>query len=113
LLFLFAQHGDDDMADYLPGIRVLSQEEMQEVVREVILDENIPEIHFNGFVNVLTSGDILIILQRNGKNVAKLSASYTIAKTLSQKLMQIITDLEQRSGNTIMTSDQVIIAPES
>ena len=100
------------MAEELPLLRVLSQEEMQQVVRQVILDESIPEIHFNGFVNVLTSGDILIILQRNGKNVAKINASYTIAKTLGQKLMQIIADLEQRSGNTIMTSEEIMVTSE-
>jgi len=100
------------MAEELPLLRVLSQEEMQKVIAQVILDENIPEIHFNGFVNVLTSGDILIILQRNGRAVAKINASYTIAKTLGQKLMQIITDLEERTGNTIMTSDEVRITSE-
>ena len=95
------------MAENLQGSRLPSSPELQEMVRKAIQDENIPEFHFNSFINVMTIGDILIVLQRNGKNIAKLSASYTVAKTLSQKLAQIIVDLEQRSGNIIMTTDDI------
>lgn len=79
--------------------------EMQ--MTEAIQDGALPDIHFNGFINAVTQGDILIVLLRHGRSVAKLSASYTVAKTLAQKLAVAIANLEQETGNTIMTTEDI------
>jgi len=70
-------------------------------------DPDIPNIHFNGFVNNIGSGDILIILESNKKPVAVLNASYTVAKSLAQQLNMLINSLENLSDREIMTTDQI------
>ena len=74
---------------------------------QAINDDTLPEIHFNGFIITIAQGDVLILLKRHGKNITKLNASYTVAKTLAVKLAGLITNLEQRTGNTVMTNDEI------
>lgn len=64
-------------------------------------------IYFNGFTIGIGNGDIVFALERNGKPVAALNASYTVAKTLAQKLGRIMAQLEEASGNRIMSTDEV------
>lgn len=80
---------------------------LKERIEKALKDKEIPNIHFNGFINSLGTGDVLIILERNGQPIAVLNTSYTVAKTLSQKLGGIMTVLEQKTGNTIMTVDEI------
>jgi antitoxin (DNA-binding transcriptional repressor) of toxin-antitoxin stability system len=84
-----------------------SQQSIQEMLTRALQDISIPEIHFNGFVNGVTPGDIVILLLRHGRPVAKLAASYTVAKTLAELLGQSIVNLEHSTGNTIMTSQEI------
>jgi antitoxin (DNA-binding transcriptional repressor) of toxin-antitoxin stability system len=81
--------------------------DVNQLTQEAITDQTVPDIHFNGFVNGIGQGDVLIVLTRHGRPVAKLSASYTVAKTLAQKLGQVIAHLELQTGNTIMTVDDI------
>ena len=76
-------------------------------VEKALASPEIPTVYFNGFLNTLGSGDILIVLERNGRPVANLHTSYTVAKTLAMKLGQMIAELEAKTGNTIMTTDDV------
>ena len=71
------------------------------------LESDVEQIYFNSVVNSIGSGDILIVLERNGKPVATLNTSYTVAKTFALKLAQLIGNLEGLTGNTIMTTDDV------
>lgn len=80
---------------------------LDEQITQVLSDDTIPEIHFNGFINALGQGDTLIILTRHGRPVARLTASYTVAKTLAKKLAEMIVGLEQNTGNVIMTTDEI------
>jgi hypothetical protein len=66
-----------------------------------------PTIYFNGYANILGTGDVLMMLHRNGKPTAVLNASYTVAKSLSISLSEIVRTLETRSGNAIMTTKEV------
>lgn len=50
---------------------------------------------------------MLIVLERNGQPVAVVNASYTIAKTLSVLLGNAIAQLEELSGNSIMTTTEI------
>ena len=86
-------------------------------VRRVLLDKKLEKrlnnavqsdcekIYFNGFVNALGAGDILIVLERNTQPVAVLNTSYTVAKTLAQKLNAIIQTLETATDVSIMTTE--------
>lgn len=81
--------------------------DLNKQIRTAIEDTAVPEIHFNGFINAIGQGDVLIVLTRHGRPIMKLSASYTVAKTLAQKLAQTIAHLEQQTGNTIMTVNMI------
>ena len=69
--------------------------------------EECPTIYFNGFAIGLGTGDIVISLQLNGKSSHVLNASYTVAKTLAERLTKAIGELEQKTGNTIMTVQNI------
>jgi hypothetical protein len=63
-------------------------------------------IYINGFATGLTSGDIFVVLQRNGNDIGILNMSYTVAKSLGDALGQLISSLERRSDRKIMTSNE-------
>jgi len=74
---------------------------------EAGINEDIPNIYFNGFANTVGSGDVLIVLENNGKPVAVLNTSFTVAKTLVAKLNATLQHLETATKNKIMTTDDV------
>lgn len=67
----------------------------------------VPAIYANGFVLGLGNADIVLLLQRNGKSVATLNLSFTLAKTLSKQLAKSIADLEKLSGQPILTTEDI------
>ena len=73
----------------------------------VAADPNIPQIYFNGFANALTIGDITAVLERNGRPVAVLNMSFTVAKTFAQKLGQMVSALEEKAGREMLTTDDI------
>lgn len=77
------------------------------VFLKAISDESIPNIYANGFINALGNGDGTIVFQRNSHPVLVLNMSYTLCKTLAIKLGQMISDIEEGSGNTIMATDEI------
>jgi len=81
--------------------------EPREQLAQAIGMEGIPRIYFNGFAMGIGTGDTIIVLKNGEKPVAILNASYTVAKTLVQKLGAGISTLEEVSGNSIMTTDEV------
>lgn len=70
-------------------------------------DPEIQKIYANGFSNAMGIGDIVILLKNSGKPIAVLNLSYTVAKTLALKLGALISQLEDATGNTIMTTDDI------
>lgn len=82
-------------------------DEINKRLTDAINLDDIPNIYFNGFTNTIGLGDIVISIERNGKPVAVLNASYTVAKTLALKLNGLIQNLENTTGNKIMTTDDV------
>jgi hypothetical protein len=78
-----------------------------ERLKQALDDAEIASVHFNGFTCSLGPGDVLIVLEQNGRPVQLLNASYTVAKTLAQKLSQLVAQLEDKTGNTIMTTEEV------
>ena len=71
------------------------------------LESGVPKLYFNGFVCAFGPGDLFIILERNGKPEGVLNMSFSVAKTLSSKLADLVRSLEVKTGNTIMTTEDV------
>ena len=82
--------------DMVPGDRI-----------DRALGSDVPRIYFNGFVNGFSSGDIMCVLERNGQPVGIMNMSYTVAKTLSASLAQLVGTLEETSNQPIMTTHEV------
>lgn len=71
------------------------------------LESDVPCIYFNGFVNGFSPGDIVCLMERNGQPVGIMNMSYTVAKTLSASLAQLVGTLEEASKQPIMTTHEV------
>lgn len=69
------------------------------------LGSDIPQIYFNGFASGIGTGDVILVLERNGKPVATLNTSYSVAKTFALKINGLIQGLETKTENKIMTTD--------
>ena len=76
---------------------------MQKMVQEAIASEQVVNLYGNGFVCLNSNADMIIIMQKNQRPIAVINLSYTTAKTLSEKLGQMVRDFEKTTGNTIMT----------
>jgi hypothetical protein len=93
--------GDSELAEKAPSI-----EERQQRMK-ASFDSDVPRLYFSGFVCALGSGDVVIILERNGKPEAVLNTSFSVAKTLALRLADLVKNLEAKTGNTIMTTDDI------
>ena len=82
-------------------------EGLKEEVQKALSNPETSKIYANGFVNALGAGDIVVILKNADTPVAILNLSYTVAKTLAVKLGSVISELEKKTGNMIMTTDQI------
>ena len=71
------------------------------------MKSDVPRVYFNGFVNGMSTGDIITILEKNNTPVGILNMSFTVAKTLSVSLGQMIARLEETSGRPIMTTHDI------
>jgi len=80
-------------------------QENQEI--EQLLSSDCSSAYFNGFSLAIGVGDVLIALQHNGNPHIVLNTSYTVAKTLAKALTEAIEQLEEKTGNIIMTVDQI------
>lgn len=78
-----------------------------DIISQSVNDNEVPKYYFNGFTNGVGNSDIIIVLQSNNKPVAVLNTSFTIAKTLVKKLSESIKTIEETSGNTIMTTEDL------
>jgi hypothetical protein len=64
-------------------------------------------MYANGFQIIMSNSDISILLIQNNVPVAVVNVSYTVAKTLSVKVAELIGKLEKRSKQSIMTTDEI------
>lgn len=79
----------------------------QEQIESALEDKELPTMYFNSFITSVGTGDVLIVLRQRDKPVAVLNTSYTVAKTLAEKLGGVLAVFEQKTGNTIMTSEHI------
>jgi|GEM_PF-1704831 hypothetical protein len=80
---------------------------IENIIDKAINEPAIPKLYANGFVTAVGQGDLLLVFQQNGLPLVTLNLSFTLAKTLALKLGQAINNLENQTGNTIMTSDDI------
>ena len=101
------QKGDPTASDENAGAikdGFLGQDGNLDARIKAALTNDVPKIYANGFVTSMTSGDILVVLEANGRSVGVLNLSFTVAKTLSLALGQAIANLEEKAGHEIMTT---------
>ena len=71
------------------------------------LESDVPNIYFNGFANGISTGDIIMALEKNSAPVGVINMSFSVAKTLSVSLGTIIASIEEASGQPIMTTHEL------
>ncbi|MBF0320633.1 MAG: hypothetical protein HQL01_12610 [Nitrospirae bacterium] len=71
---------------------------------------DVPKIYFNHPVVFYNPGDISMLLQMNGSPVAVINMSFTVAKTVAAHLGSVIAGVEEKTGNKIMTIDDIATA---
>jgi hypothetical protein len=83
------------------------QEGFPRTIAEAMESEEVGSTYFNGFTLTVGAGDVALILTLNGKPTRVLNCSFTVSKTLAEILSEAIQGLENASGNTIMTTDNI------
>jgi hypothetical protein len=68
------------------------------------------KFYFNGFAVVTSPSDVIITLLQNNRPIALLYTSHGTAKTLVTKVGTSLTDLEEKTGQQILTLDQIASA---
>jgi hypothetical protein len=72
-----------------------------------VRDPNVHRVYANGFTLGLTNADTHIVLQWFGRPIAIVNLSYTLAKTLSQRLAKMVEDWEKKTGQPLATTDKI------
>lgn len=80
---------------------------LNQLINQALESDSIPKIYCNGFTNAVGNSDVMVVLQQNGKPAGVVNMSFTIAKTLSQSLKEIIDSIEEKSNQSIMTTHEV------
>lgn len=80
---------------------------LNQLINLALESDSVPKIYCNGFTNAIGNSDVMVVLQQNGKPAGVVNMSFTIAKTLSQSLKDIIDSIESKSSQNIMTTHEV------
>lgn len=70
-------------------------------------NDAVKKIYTNGFSLGLGNADTYFILLNNGQPVAVVNMSYTLAKTLHQRVGQMIAEFETRVERPMLTTDEI------
>lgn len=65
------------------------------------------EIYANGFQIVGTNGDLVLMLQRNGRTVSIVNLSYTLAKSIGEGMNVHVKEMERQSGKEFFTVEEL------
>ncbi|HEY3062574.1 MAG TPA: hypothetical protein VGL99_26680 [Chloroflexota bacterium] len=82
-----------------------SKQQLQEIVASAFAEA--PLLYANGFVNGLNVADSYLVLQTNGRSVAVVSLPLSVAKSLGQSLLDMVTAFEKQTNETVPTLDQL------
>jgi hypothetical protein len=86
---------------------------LSERAKRGLESKDIPHLYSNGFVTATGTGDIMVILERNGQSVATINLSYTVAKTLGLNLLNTVSSFETAVGRPILTSEEIVLAMQT
>ena len=86
--------------------QVLRKQELDQQIEEARGIAELPRIYVNGFILSANSGDVLFVLKLNDQSVAMLNMPYGVAKTLAQKLGNLIAVIEDKTGHSFLTTDE-------
>ena len=78
-----------------------------DAVREAVSSPDVPKSYANGFAIGMSNADAHILFQLNGKPVVMMNMSYTLTKTLHQKLENMIKQFETGAKRPMLTTTQV------
>ncbi len=85
--------------------------EVDDALKDAVTRPDVPKIYANGFSVGLSNADIMIIFQKFGPApVAIVNLSYTLAKTLAQRLGALVAEFEATIGQDILTTDRIDLA---
>ena len=90
----------------MTGKTIDPAQEFARQIQQAEDDPDVPKIYFNGFLSAMGAGDVAVALKRGETPVAVLNMSYTVAKTLAEKLRELIGSLETITDHNIMTTDE-------
>ena len=85
----------------------MKRDDVPREIEQALESVEVPKLYANSFSCALGIGDVAILLKNGNKAVGVVNMSFTIAKTLSIKLQELIAFLEAKSGNRIMISDEI------
>lgn len=72
-----------------------------------LVEPSIPKVYANGFSLGLTNADTQLVLKLFGRPILVLSISYTLAKTLSEKLKLLVEQWESKTGHPLQTTESI------
>jgi hypothetical protein len=98
------------MPDEQPAQPLTHVRRAPEPLVAALRDPAVQRLYANGFTIGLSNADAHIVLQMFGRPIAVWNLSYTLAKTLGQKLNQLVSEWEQQTGQEIVTTDKVDLA---
>lgn len=78
-----------------------------DVVQTALSDQTVQRVYANGFALGLTNADITVVLQQNAQPIAVLNLSFTLAKTLAQRLGRVVSEFEEKLSTTLVTTDKI------
>ena len=80
-------------------------QQLQQIVEAAFVEA--PSLYANGFVNGLGLTDAYLVLQANGRSVAVVNMSLSVAKTLGQSLLMMVGSYEQQTKQSVPTLDEL------
>jgi hypothetical protein len=95
------------MSKQTPQETVVLKPSRADEINNAMVNPDVPKMYANGFSCALGASDIAVLFKIGSQPIAITNLSYTTAKTLSIKLQDLITVLETKSQNTIMTTDDL------
>lgn len=76
-------------------------------IDKALADASVPHHYANGFTNGSSSADVVILFERAGTPVATVNMSFALAKTLAQRLGQLVIEIEGAIGTEIPSTDTI------
>jgi hypothetical protein len=64
-------------------------------------------IYANGFSLGFTNADTQLVLMLSGRPIAVVNFSYTLAKSISEKLGKLVEEWEKKTGHSLQTTESI------